>query len=183
MKATTVGIDLAKNLIQVHGVDERGKPVFRKQLKRNQVLSFFANVTPCLIGMEACCSAHYWARQLQKLGHTVKLMAPQFVKPYVKTNKNDVADAEAICAKELVRLFRDPASAFHQGQRLLPHESPDVWPQSRPSCSPFDCLAKRGRPCMCENVRAPFSYVNFSHVEAISGDLLHRIRLLAILRA
>ena len=97
MKATTVGIDLAKNLVQVHGVDERGRRVLRKQLKRNQVLSFFANVTPCLIGMEACCSAHYWARQLEKLGHTVKLMAPQFVKPYVKTNKNDVADAEAIC--------------------------------------------------------------------------------------
>jgi hypothetical protein len=68
------------------------------------------------------------------------------------------------------------------GTAALPHESPDVWPQSRPSCSPFDCLAKRGRPCMCENVRAPFSCVNFSHVEAISGDLLHRIRLLAILR-
>ena len=97
MKATTVGIDLAKNLVQVRGVDEQGRPVLRKQLKRSEVLSFFANVTPCLIGMEACCSAHYWARQLQKLGHTVKLMAPQFVKPYVKTNKNDVADAEAIC--------------------------------------------------------------------------------------
>jgi transposase len=97
VKATTVGIDLAKNLVQVHGVDERGKPVLRRQFKRNQVLSFFANVTPCVIGMEACCSAHLRARQLQKLGHTVKLMAPQFVKPYVKTNKNDVADAEAIC--------------------------------------------------------------------------------------
>jgi len=97
VKATTVGIDLAKNLVQVHGVDERGRPVLRKQLKRNQVLPFFANITACLIGMEACCSAHYWARQLQKLGHTVKLMAPQFVKPYVKTNKNDLADAEAIC--------------------------------------------------------------------------------------
>ena len=109
MKATTVGIDLAKNVVQVHGVDERGRPVLRKQLKRSQVLSFFANVTPCLIGMEACCSAHYWARQLQKLGHTVKLMAPQFVKPYVKTNKNDVADAEAICeavSRPTMRLFR-----------------------------------------------------------------------------
>ena len=97
MKITTVGVDLAKRLFQVHGVDERGTPVLRKQLKRSQVLSFFANLTSCLIGMEACCGAHHWARQLQKLGHTVKLMAPQFVKPYVKTNKNDVADAEAIC--------------------------------------------------------------------------------------
>jgi len=97
MKITTAGIDLAKNLMQVHGVDERGKAVLKKQLKRSQVLSFFVNLPPCLIGMEACGSAHHWARKLQKLGHTVKLMAPQFVKPYVKTNKNDVADAEAIC--------------------------------------------------------------------------------------
>jgi transposase len=97
MKITTVGVDIAKQLFQVHGVDEAGRPVLRKQLKRSQVRAFFANLTPCLIGMEACCGAHHWARQLQKLGHTVKLMAPQFVKPYVKTNKNDTADAEAIC--------------------------------------------------------------------------------------
>jgi transposase len=97
MKITTAGVDIAKRLFQVHGVDERGTPVLRKQLKRSQVLSFFANLTPCVIGIEACCGAHHWARQLQKLGHTVKLMAPQFVKPYVKTNKNDMADAEAIC--------------------------------------------------------------------------------------
>lgn len=97
MKLTTVGIDLAKNVFQIHGVDERGKVVLRKQLKRGQVTAFFANLTPCLIGMEACGSAHHWARELERLGHTVRLMAPQFVKPYVKTNKNDAADAEAIC--------------------------------------------------------------------------------------
>jgi transposase len=97
MNITTIGIDLAKNVFQVHGVDERGKGGLKKQLKRAQVLPFFANHPPCLIGMEACGSAHYWARKLKELGHTVKLMAPQFVKPYVKTNKNDAADAEAIC--------------------------------------------------------------------------------------
>jgi len=97
MKVTTIGIDLAKNVFQVHGVDEQGKAVLRKQLKRAQVASFFANLPPGLIGMEACASAHHWARKLEAFGHTVKLMAPQFVKPYVKTNKNDVADAEAIC--------------------------------------------------------------------------------------
>jgi len=96
-KITTIGIDLAKNIIQVHGVDKRGKAVLKKQLKRNQVASFFANLPACRVGMEACGSAHHWARKLEKLGHMVKLMAPQFVKPYVKTNKNDVADAEAIC--------------------------------------------------------------------------------------
>jgi transposase len=97
MKITTVGIDLAKNVIQIHGVDERGKTVLRKQLKRAQVASFFATLEPCLVGMEACGSAHHWARKLQGFGHEARLMAPQFVKPYVKTNKNDVADAEAIC--------------------------------------------------------------------------------------
>ena len=97
MKITTTGIDLAKNVFQVHGVNERGKVALKKQLKRAQVLAFFANLPPCLIGMEACASAHYWARKLTAFGHTVKLMAPQYVKPYVKTNKHDVADAEAIC--------------------------------------------------------------------------------------
>jgi transposase len=97
MKITTVGIDLAKNVFQVHGVNEHGKSVLRKQLKRADVAKFFANMPACLIGMEACGSAHFWARKLSELGHTVKLMAPQFVKPYVKTNKNDRADAEAIC--------------------------------------------------------------------------------------
>ncbi len=97
MKLTTIGIDLAKNVFQVHGADARGKPVLKKQLKRAQVLAFFANLMPCKIGMEACSSAHYWARKLQALGHTVQLIAPQYVKPFVKRNKNDAADAEAIC--------------------------------------------------------------------------------------
>jgi transposase len=98
MKITTVGIDLAKNVFQVHGVDERGKAVLKKQLRRDQMATFFVNLPPpCLIGMEACSSAHHWARKLQGMGHTARLMAPQFVKPYVKSNKNDEADAEASC--------------------------------------------------------------------------------------
>lgn len=97
MKITPIGIDLAKAVFQVHGVDGYGKVVVRKQLKRKDVLMYFATLPPCLIGMEACGSAHYWARTLMAYGHEVKLMAPQFVKPYVKTNKNDAADAAAIC--------------------------------------------------------------------------------------
>lgn len=97
MKITTIGIDLAKNIFQVHGVNERGQVVVRRAVKRDDMLSYFANLGPCLIGMEACGSAHHWARKLTGLGHTVKLMAPQFVKPYVKSNKNDARDAEAIC--------------------------------------------------------------------------------------
>lgn len=97
MQITTVGLDLAKNVFQVHGVNAHGKVVVRKQLRRDQVASFFANLPACLVGMEACGSAQHWARKLESLGQTVKLMASQFVKPYVKTNKNDAADAEAIC--------------------------------------------------------------------------------------
>lgn len=97
MQIEVVGIDLAKNVFQVHGVTRQGKAVLKRQLKRDQVVHFFANMSPCHIGMEACGGAHFWARKLQALGHTVRLMAPQFVKPYVKTNKTDAADAEAIC--------------------------------------------------------------------------------------
>lgn len=97
MKITTVGIDLAKSVFQIHGIDEHGKVKLKKQLKREQMAAFFSNLPVCLIGMEACGSAHHWARKLAGMGHTVRLMAPQFVKPYVKSNKNDAADAEAIC--------------------------------------------------------------------------------------
>jgi len=97
MQVTTIGLDLAKNVFQVHGVNAHGTVVLRKQLRRDQVAPFFANLPACLIGVEACSSAHHWGRKLQTFGHTVRLMAPQFVKPYVKSNKNDAADAEAIC--------------------------------------------------------------------------------------
>lgn len=83
MKIKTVGIDLAKNVFQVHGVNEHGKAILRKQPRRDQVAVFFENLPPCLVGMEACASAHHWARELATLGHTGRLMAPQFVKPYV----------------------------------------------------------------------------------------------------
>ena len=96
-KISVIGLDLAKDLFQVHGVDERGRAVVRRQLKRREVLAFFANLEPCLVGLEACGGCHYWAREIGKLGHTVKAMAPQFVRPYVKSQKNDLADAEAIC--------------------------------------------------------------------------------------
>lgn len=97
MKITVLGIDLAKSVFQLHGVNQGGKAVLRKKLLRSQLIPFFANLPPCLIGMEACGGSNHWAREFQKLGHTVRLMSPQFVKPYVKSNKNDVVDAEAIC--------------------------------------------------------------------------------------
>src|SRR5271169_2643398 len=97
MQITTIGLDIAKNVFQVHGIDAAEKVVVRKQVRRGQVLAFFEALAPCLIGMEACATAHYWARELTRLGHRVRLMPAKDVKAYVKRNKNDAADAEAIC--------------------------------------------------------------------------------------
>lgn len=96
-QAITIGLDIAKSVFQVHGVDESGAVVVRRQVRRAQLLPFFAKLPACLIGIEACATAHYWARELIKLGHQVRLMPPSYVKPYVKRQKNDAADAEAIC--------------------------------------------------------------------------------------
>ncbi|MCK1492464.1 IS110 family transposase [Bradyrhizobium sp. 180] len=94
---STIGLDIAKSVFQVHGVDAAGQVVIRRQLKRRFVLSFFEKLPPCLVGIEACASSHYWSRELRALGHTVQLMPPAYVKPYVKRQKNDATDAEAIC--------------------------------------------------------------------------------------
>ena len=96
-QVVTIGLDIAKSVFQVHGVDESGEVVVRRQLRRAQLLPFFAKLAPCLIGIEACATAHHWARELSELGHDVRLMPPSYVKPYVKRQKNDAADAEAIC--------------------------------------------------------------------------------------
>jgi transposase len=97
MQVTTIGLDIAKNVFQTHGVDARGKVVLQKRLARARVLSFFANLPPCLVGLEAGGGAHHWARELRALGHDARLMPPQYVKAYVKSNKHDAADAEACC--------------------------------------------------------------------------------------
>src|SRR3989337_1486373 len=94
---TTIGLDIAKSVFQVHGVDAEGNVLIRRQLKRRYVLAFFEKLPPCLVGIEACATSHHWSRQLKALGHTVRLMPPAYVKPYVKRQKNDAADAEAIC--------------------------------------------------------------------------------------
>jgi transposase len=94
---TTIGLDIAKSVFQVHGVDAEGNVILRRQLKRRYVVVFFQKLPPCLVGIEACASSHHWSRELQALGHTVRLMPPAYVKPYVKRQKNDATDAEAIC--------------------------------------------------------------------------------------
>src|SRR5580698_2338430 len=127
MQITTIGLDIAKNVFQVHGIDAVEKVVVRKQLRRSQVLEFFKALPPCLVGIEACATAHYWGRELTKLGHQVRLMPAKDVKTYVKRNKNDAADAEAIC--EAVRRptmrFVQVKSAEQQGQ-LMQHRTRDL---------------------------------------------------------
>src|ERR1700730_14365001 len=127
MQITTIGLDIAKNVFQVHGIDAAEKVVVRKQLRRGQVMKFFAALPPCLIGMEACASAHYLARELTKLGQEVRLMPAKDVKAYVKRNKNDAADAEAICeavGRPRMRLVR--AKSAEQQGRLMQDPARDL---------------------------------------------------------
>jgi len=132
MQITTIGLDIAKNVFQVHGIDAAEKVVVRKQLRRGQMLAFFKALPPCLVGMEACATSHYWARELTKLGHQVRLMPAKDVKAYVKRNKNDAADAEAIC--EAVRRptmrFVQIKSVEQQGQLML-HRARDLLMRQR----------------------------------------------------
>jgi transposase len=124
---TTIGLDLAKSVFQVHAVDEMGSVVMRKRLRRSQVLAFFAEIPPCLIGLEACATAHHWARELIALGHEARLMPPNYVKAYVKRNKHDVADAEAIC--EAVRrpsMRFVPIKTAEQQSALMMHRARDL---------------------------------------------------------
>src|SRR5450631_2744934 len=109
---TTIGLDIAKSVFQVHGVDAEGKVIIRRQLKRRYVLAFFQKLPPCLVGIEACASSHHWSRELKALGHTVRLMPPAYVKPYVKRQKNDAADAEAICEAVTRTNMRFVATAY-----------------------------------------------------------------------
>lgn len=111
---TTIGLDIAKSVFQVHGIDAEGKVVIRQQLRRSRVLGFFKKLSPCLVGIEACASSHHWSRELQALGHTVRLMPPAYVKPYLKRQKNDAADAEAICE-----------AAQRPSMRFVPTKTPD----------------------------------------------------------
>ena len=132
MQVTTIGLDIAKNVFQVHGIDAAEKVVVRKQLRRRQVLEFFKALPACLVGMEACARAHYWARELTRLGHRVRLMPAKDVKAYVKRNKNDAADAEAICeaARRPTVRFVQIKSTEQQG-RLMLHRARDLLMRQR----------------------------------------------------
>ena len=131
---STIGLDIAKNVFQVHGVDDDELVVIRRQLRRRQVLNYFTKLSPCLIGIEACGTAHYWARELQKLGHDVRLMPARYVKPYVKRNKNDAADAEAICEAVTRPTMRFvPIKTVEQQSVLMLHWTRQLFVRQRTS--------------------------------------------------
>ena len=122
MQVTTVGLDLAKSVFQVHGVDQEGKECLKRRLRRSEVAIFFAKLSPCVVGMEACPGAHHWARELQAIGHEVRLMPPAYVKPYVRRQKNDMADAAAICeAVSRPSMRYVPVKSSAQQSALLAH--------------------------------------------------------------
>ena len=154
-KVTTVGLDLAKSIFQVHGSDQDGRPVVRKKLRRGQVIGFFAGLEPCLVGMEACAGAHHWARELEVLGHEVRLIPPQYVKPFVKTNKNDASDAEAICEAMMrpTMRFAPVKSAeqqsvlmLHRARELLVRQRTMVINALRGHCGEYGIIVAQGAP-------------------------------------
>lgn len=154
MQITTIGLDIAKNVFQVHGIDAAENVVVRKQLRRSQVMGFFKALAPCLVGMEACATSHYWARELTKLGHQVRLMPAKHVKAYIKRNKNDAADAEAIC-----EAVRRPTMRFvqvksvdqqaqlmqHRARDLLMHQRTQLINAMRSHLAELGIIAPQGR--------------------------------------
>jgi transposase len=150
---TAIGLDLAKHVFQVHGVDGKGMTVLRKRLPRGQLLSFFSRLGPCLIGIEACTTAHYWSRELRALGHEVRLMPAQYVKAYVKRNKNDAADAEAICEAVLRPNMRfvpvktaeqQAALLLHRGRERLVRQRTGLVNALRAHLAEFGVIAPQG---------------------------------------
>jgi transposase len=150
----TIGVDLAKSVFQIHGVDAEGAVVVRRQLRRRQVLSFFEKLPPCLVGMEACATAHHWGREIQRLGHRVRLMPPRYVKAYVKIQKNDAADAEAICEAvtrptmrfvELKTCEQQSVLILHRSRQLFVRQRTTLINAIRAHLAEFGIVAQIGR--------------------------------------
>src|SRR5436190_23235496 len=150
----TIGLDIAKSVFQVHGVDAGGQVVIRRQLKRRYVLAFFQKLSRCLVGIEACASSHHWSRELQALGHIVRLMPPAYVKPYVKRQKNDATDAEAICeavSRANMRFVttktpeQQSGLALHRTRHLFIRQQTSVINAIRAHCAEFGIVAPVGR--------------------------------------
>jgi transposase len=151
---TTIGLDIAKSVFQVHGIDAAGKVIIRRQLKRRYVLAFFQKLPPCLVGIEACATSHHWSRELKALGHRVRLMPPAYVKPYVKRQKNDAADAEAICEAvtranmrfvETKTPEQQSCLMLHRTRRLFIRQQTSVINAIRAHMAEFGIVAPVGR--------------------------------------
>src|SRR5579859_1072308 len=159
---STIGLDIAKSVFQVHGIDAAGQVVLRRQLKRRQVIPFFQKLSPCLVGIEACASSHYWSRELQALGHIVRLMPPAYVKPYVKRQKNDMADAEAICEAVTRTNMRfvptktpeqQSGLMLHRTRHLFIRQQTGVINSIRAHLAEFGIIAPVGRKGVAELLR------------------------------
>jgi transposase len=160
MQISTIGINLAKNVFQVHGVDAAEELVLKKQLRRSQVLEFFAKLPPCLVGMEACATSHQWARELKKLGHDVRLLPASYVKAYVKRGKNDAADAAAICeAVTRPSMHFVPIKSSEQQSALMLHRTRDLLIRQRTQLinamrahlAELGLVARKGRARACSS--------------------------------
>src|SRR5213596_349276 len=154
---TTIGLDIAKSVFQVHGIDAEGKVTIRRQLKRRYVLAFFQKLQPCLVGIEACATSHHWSRQLKALGHTVQLMPPAYVKPYVKRQKNDMADAEAISVTRASMRFvptktpeQQSCLMLHRTRHLFIRQQTAVINSIRAHLAEFGIVAPVGRKGVTE---------------------------------
>jgi len=162
MQLATVGLDLAKNVFQLHGVDAKGRVVVRRRLRRAEVMRFFAELPPCRVGMEACAGAHHWARAIGEFGHEVRLMPPAYVKPYVRRQKNDMADAAAICEAVTRPSMRFvPVKSEAQQALLLVHRALDLLVRQRTSLinalrahlAEFGVVVPKGAPHCCSRAR------------------------------
>lgn len=197
MKITRIGLDLAKQVFQIHGVDRKEAVTCRRQLRRSQMEAFFRKLEPCLIGMEACASSHYWARLLQSMGHEVRLIAPQFVKPYVKGNKNDANDAEAICEAvsrpgmrfvPVKSIAQQDLQALHRIRTELIHQRTAKVNQTRGLLGEYGIVVaprvtqlRRALPILIEDADNGLS-PRFRHLlEGLRADLVYLDEQIAIL--
>jgi transposase len=183
MKISTIGLDLAKSTFQVHGIDTEGQICLRRKVRRRDVLGFFAKLEPCLVGIEACAGAHYWARELAALGHEVRLMPPAYVKPYVRRQKNDMADAAAICEAVTRPSMRFvPVKSVAQQAVLLAHRGRSLFIRQRTSllnairahCAEFGLIAAKGPA----NIASLITVIQDDQESSIPREAKSALRLL-----
>ncbi|PCJ04215.1 MAG: IS110 family transposase [Rhodobacteraceae bacterium] len=183
MQVTTIGVDLAKNIFQVHGITESDEVAFNRPLRRAQVLPFFAHLDPCLIGMEACSTSHYWARELTRLGHEVRLIPPMYVKPYVKRGKSDAIDAEAICEAvtrptmrfvEIKTVEQQALLSLHRARNLMVRQRTQLVNALRSMLAEFGVYIAKGLACAISFAQGVLAGAELELPE-IAQDVVHNL--------